>query len=99
MRIEINGSKCGSIITLISAVDIGQDQLIDPMVPDITDRTGVHIFEFVTDDAGSSIAVIDCPRNNRAIEVRTVWWTDRCLAGERHGKIYMFVQVRMTVLQ
>ena len=64
----------------------------------------MHIFEFVTDDAGSSIAVIDCPRNNRAIEVRTATATGQ--TGDKAGdivipmlQIYMFVQVHMTVLQ
>ena len=31
----------------------------------------MHIFEFITDDAGTAYAVVDCLRNNRAIEVRT----------------------------
>ena len=45
----------------------------------------MHIFEFVTDDAGSSIAVIDCPRNNRAIEVRTATVTGQ--TGDKAGDI------------
>ena len=45
----------------------------------------MHIFEFVTDDAGSSIAVIDCLRNNRAIEVRTATATGQ--TGDKAGDI------------
>ena len=73
IRVEINVANVAHTITLPSAVDIGQDQLIGSNGARVItpDRTGVHIFEFVTDDAGSSIAVIDCLRNNRAIEVRT----------------------------
>ena len=73
LRVEINIANVAHTITLPSAVDIGQDQLIGSNGARVItpDRTGVHIFEFVTDDAGSSIAVIDCTRNNRAIEVRT----------------------------
>ena len=35
MRIEINVASVAHTITLPSAVDIGQDQLIDPMVPEL----------------------------------------------------------------
>jgi hypothetical protein len=68
-------------------VDIGQDQLIgsDGARVITPDRTGVHIFEFVTDDSGSSIAVIDCLRNGRAIEVRTT--TAIGQAGDAAGDI------------
>ena len=87
IRVEINVSSTAHTITLPSAVDIGQDQLIgsDGARVITPDRTGVHIFEFVTDDAGSSIAVIDCLRNNRAIEVRTATATGQ--AGDAAGDI------------
>ena len=73
IRVEINVADVAHTITLPSAVDIGQDQLIGSNGSRVItpDRTGVHVFEFVTDDAGSSIAVIDTLRNSRAIEVRT----------------------------
>ena len=87
IRVEINVADVAHTITLPSAVDIGQDQLIGSNGARVItpDRTGVHIFEFVTDDSGSSIAVIDCLRNNRAIEVRTATATGQ--AGDAAGDI------------
>lgn len=87
IRVEINVADVAHTITLPSAVDIGQDQLIGSNGARVItpDRTGVHVFEFVTDDAGSSIAVIDCLRNNRAIEVRTATATGQ--AGDAAGDI------------
>ena len=87
MRIEINVANVAHTITLPSAVDIGQNQLIGSNGARVItpDRTGVHIFEFVTDDAGTSIAVIDGLRNNRAIEVRTATGTGQ--AGDAAGDI------------
>jgi hypothetical protein len=87
IRVEINVSSVAHTITLPSSVDIGQDQLVGSNGARVItpDRTGVHIFEFVTDDAGSSIAVIDCLRNSRAIEVRTA--TAAGQAGDAAGDI------------
>jgi len=87
LRVEINVASVAHTITLPSAVDIGQDQLIGSNGARVItpDRTGVHIFEFVTDDAGTSIAVIDCLRNNRAVEVRTATATGQ--AGDAAGDI------------
>ena len=87
LRVEINVANVAHTITLPSAVDIGQNQLIGSNGARVItpDRTGVHIFEFVTDDAGTSIAVIDCLRNNRAIEVRTATATGQ--AGDQAGDI------------
>ena len=87
IRVEINVADVAHTITLPSAVDIGQDQLIGSNGARVItpDRTGVHIFEFVTDDSGSSVAVIDCLRNNRAIEVRTATATGQ--AGDAAGDI------------
>ena len=87
MRIEINVANVAHTITLPSAVDIGHNQLIGSNGARVItpDRTGVHIFEFVTDDAGTSIAVIDSLRNNRAIEVRTATATGQ--AGDAAGDI------------
>tara|TARA_B100000900_G_C20600406_1_gene725282 strand:+ start:2770 stop:3498 length:729 start_codon:yes stop_codon:yes gene_type:complete len=87
IRVEINVANVAHTITLPSAVDIGQDQLIGSNGARVItpDRTGVHIFEFVTDDSGSSIAVIDCLRNNRAIEVRTATAVGQ--AGDKAGDI------------
>jgi hypothetical protein len=87
LRVEINVADVAHTITLPSAVDIGQDQLIGSNGARVItpDRTGVHIFEFVTDDAGTSIAVIDCLRNNRAVEVRTATATGQ--AGDAAGDI------------
>lgn len=87
LRVEINVTNVAHTITLPSAVDIGQNQLIGSNGARVItpDRTGVHIFEFVTDDAGTSIAVIDCLRNNRAVEVRTATATGQ--AGDQAGDI------------
>ena len=87
IRVEINVASVAHTITLPSAVDIGQDQLIGSNGSRVItpDRTGVHVFEFVTDDAGSSVAVIDCLRNNRAIEVRTATATGQ--TGDAAGDI------------
>lgn len=87
IRVEINVTDVAHTITLPGAVDIGQDQLIGSNGARVItpERTGVHLFEFVTDDAGSSIAVIDCLRNKRAIEVRTA--TASGQAGDKAGDI------------
>ena len=87
LRVEINVANVAHTITLPSAVDIGQNQLIGSNGARVItpDRTGVHIFEFVTDDSGTSIAVIDCLRNNRAVEVRTATATGQ--AGDQAGDI------------
>ena len=79
LRVEINVASVAHTITLPSAVDIGQDQLIGSNGARVItpDRTGVHIFEFVTDDAGL--------RNNRAIEVRTAVAAGQ--AGDKAGDI------------
>ena len=87
LTIEINVANVAHTITLPSAVDIGQDQLIGSNGSRVytADRTGVHIFEFITDDAGASIAVCDRLRNNRAIEVRTAVAAGQ--AGDKAGDI------------
>jgi len=87
IRIEINVTNVAHTITLPTAVDIGQDQIIGSNGARVItpDRTGVHIFEFVTDDAGTSIAVFDHTRNKRAIEVRTCTATGQ--AGDKAGDI------------
>jgi len=87
IRVEINVASVAHTITLPSAVSIGEDQLIGSNGANVItpDRTGVHIFEFVTDDSGSAIAVIDLLRNNRAIEVRTATATGQ--AGDAAGDI------------
>ena len=87
IRVEINVASVAHTITLPSAVSIGEDQLIGSNGANVItpDRTGVHIFEFVTDDSGSVIAVIDCLRNNRAIEVRTAVAAGQ--AGDKAGDI------------
>ncbi len=87
LRVEINVANVAHTMTLPSAVDIGEDQLIGSNGANVItfDRTGVHIFEFVTDDAGSSIAVIDLMRSKRAIEVRTA--TAAGQAGDKAGDI------------
>ena len=75
IRVEINVASVAHTMTLPSAVSVGANQLIGTngaATPVITfDRTGVHVFEFTTDDAGTVIVVSDLTRNNRAIEVRT----------------------------
>ena len=87
IRVEINVANVAHTITLPSAVSIGEDQLIGSNGANVItpDRTGVHVFEFTTDDAGSAIAVSDLLRNNRAIEVRTATATGQ--AGDKAGDI------------
>jgi len=87
IRVEVNFANVAHTMTLPSAVSIGEDQLIGSNGANVitVDRTGVHIFEFTTDDAGSTIAVSDLLRNNRAIEVRTCAAVGQ--AGDKAGDI------------
>ena len=73
-------------MTLPSAVDIGEDQLIGSNGANVItfDRTGVHIFEFVTDDAGLYCCNRSCV-SKRAIEVSTA--TAAGQAGDKAGDI------------
>ena len=87
IRVEINVANVAHTMTLPGAVDIGEDQLIGSNGSNVItfDRTGVHLFEFITDDAGASIAVLDQLRNNRSIEVRTATGTGQ--TGDKAGDI------------
>lgn len=73
IRVEITVANVAHTMTLPSSVSVGEDDLIGSNGSNVItfDRTGTYIFEFVTDDAGSVIAVIDLSRNKRRIEVRT----------------------------
>ena len=73
IEVEITVADVAHTMTLPSAVTIGEDQLqgTDGARVITFDRTGTYIFEFITDDAGSAIAVIDKSRNTKKLEVRT----------------------------
>lgn len=87
IRVEMNVASVAHTLTLPGAVDIGEDQLIGSNGSNVItfDRAGVHLLEFITDDSGSSIAVVDLMRNNRAIEVRTATGTGQ--TGDKAGDI------------
>lgn len=73
IRVEINVASVAHTITLPGAVT-GADNLIGSNGARVitAEKTGTHIFEFITDDSGSTIVVVDCLRNKRGIEIRTL---------------------------
>lgn len=74
IRLEITIASVSHTLTLPSQVTIGADTLagIVPSTKVITfDAAGTYIFEFTTDDSGTTVAVIDCTRNRTKIDVRT----------------------------
>jgi len=73
LQVEITVASTAHTMTLPAAVSIGASDLIGSDGNNVItfDRTGTYIFEFITDDAGTVIAVIDKSRNKRRIEVRT----------------------------
>jgi len=75
IRFEITIANVAHTLTLPAAVTIGDDMLqgIVPATGVITfDATGTYIFEFTTDDSGTTIAVNDLTRNRTKMDVRTV---------------------------
>jgi hypothetical protein len=72
IRIEITIANVAHTLTLPSAVTIGLTTLQGQLSNVITfDATGTYIFEFSTDDAGTTIAVNDLSRSRTKIDVRT----------------------------
>jgi len=74
IRLEITVSSVSHTLTLPAEVTIGADTLhgIVPSTKVITfDATGTYIFEFTTDDSGTTVAVNDLTRNRTMMDVRT----------------------------
>lgn len=74
VRVEVSLASVSHTLTLPAAVTIGADSLqgIVPATKVITfDAVGTYIFEFTTDDAGTTIAVNDLTRNRTKMDVRT----------------------------
>lgn len=74
LRVEITIANVAHTVTLPAAVTIGADSLqgIVPATKVITfDAVGTYIFEFTTDDGGTTIAVNDLTRNRTQMDVRT----------------------------
>lgn len=74
VRLEIVVASVSHTLTLPAAVTIGANSLqgIVPSTKVITfDATGTYIFEFTTDDSGTTIAVNDLTRGRTKMDVRT----------------------------
>lgn len=74
VRLEVTIASVSHTLTLPSAVTIGADSLqgIVPATKIITfDAIGTYIFEFTTDDQGTTIAVNDLTRDRTRADVRT----------------------------
>lgn len=74
IRLEITVSSVSHTLTLPAEVTIGADTLhgIVPSTKVITfDAAGTYIFEFTTDDSGTTVAVNDLTRNRTMMDVRT----------------------------
>ena len=74
IRLEIAVASVSHTLTLPAAVTIGANSLqgIVPSTKVITfDATGTYIFEFTTDDSGTTIAVNDLTRGRTKMDVRT----------------------------
>lgn len=74
IRLEITIASVSHTLTLPSAVSIGADTLagIAPSTKVITfDATGTYIFEFTSDDSGTTVAVNDLTRNRTMMDIRT----------------------------
>ena len=74
IRLELTVASVAHTLTLPAAVTIGADSLqgIVPATKVITfDATGTYIFEFTTDDQGTTVAVNDLSRSRVKADVRT----------------------------
>jgi len=74
LRVEMTIANVAHTVTLPSSVTIGADTLqgIIPSTKVITfDAIGTYIFEFTTDDAGTTVAVNDLTRSRIKMDVRT----------------------------
>jgi hypothetical protein len=74
LRVEITVANVAHTVTLPSSVTIGANTL-QGIVPAtkviIFDAIGTYIFEFTTDDAGTTVAVNDLTRSRVKADVRT----------------------------
>lgn len=74
VRVEVVIANAAHTITLPAAVTIGANSLagITPATRVIGfQRTGTYIYEFTTDDAGTTIAVSDLTQNRGEMPIRT----------------------------
>ena len=74
LRVEMTIANAAHTVTLPSSVTIGADTLqgIVPATKVITfDATGTYIFEFTTDDAGTTVAVNDLTQTRVKQDIRT----------------------------
>lgn len=74
LRVEVTVANVAHTLTLPSSVTIGADTLqgIVPSTKVITfDAIGTYIFEFTTDDAGTTVVVNDLTRTRVKLDVRT----------------------------
>lgn len=85
LEVEITVGNVSHTMTLPSAVSIGANELQGTNGSNVItfDRTGTYVFEFITDDGGSAVAVVDKSRNNKKMEVRTPANTGQ--AGDKAG--------------
>ena len=74
VRFELTVASVAHTLTLPAAVSLGANSLhgIVPATKVITfDATGTSIFEFTTDDSGTTVAVNDLTRGRTKVDVRT----------------------------
>ena len=74
VRFELTVASVAHTLTLPAAVSLGANSLhgIVPSTKVITfDATGTYIFEFTTDDSGTTVAVNDLTRGRTKVDVRT----------------------------
>jgi len=74
VRFELTVASVAHTLTLPAAVSLGANSLhgIVPATKVITfDATGTYIFEFTTDDSGTTVAVNDLTRGRTKVDVRT----------------------------
>ena len=87
LQVEITVANLAHTMTLPAQVSVGSNDLIGSNGSNVItfDRTGTYIFEFITDDAGTVIVVVDKSRTKRRIEVRTATATGQ--TGDAAGDI------------
>lgn len=86
IRFELTIQDVAHTLTLPASVTIGADTLqqIDVDTKEITfDSTGTYVFEFTSDDAGTTITVQDLTRNRSSAAIRTPANTGR--SGDHAG--------------
>ena len=91
IRLEVTIASVAHTLTLPAAVTIGDDSLqgIVPATKVITfDATGTYIFEFTTDDQGTTVAVNDLSRSRVKSDIRTPANTGQS-GYELHGEVVL----------